>query len=298
MKFLKNRKFDLLLIFSLLIFCSVFIFSPFSFEKLVKAFDGDYARDISGNEIIDLDDWNYLDDDFLFRDGSNNMDGDLNMDEHRIVNLETPASTDLNHGATVEYVEDAISAAAAGGGDTFVNWGDNICPAGTNLLYSGLAFSAKYNSISGGSNPVCIQDDDPGEAYGSSYGDKMYPLTTGTSDSLPSDGTYSGTTIIQCAMCHKPASTCFEYFGRDDCGSSGFSITYNGYVLGSHAENDLVNPSAHHNPTQRACVNKIFDSSISAGANLGAIWYGSKIDDDFELGFVEDSFIKCAICCN
>ena len=295
MNFIKKNKLNALLILSLFIFSLLLIFSPFSFEKLARAFSGNYDR--TTDNSIDLQDWNWLDDDFLFRDGNNTMDGDLDMAGHRVTNLDTPAPTDLNHGATVKYVEDAISVATAGGGDTFVNWGDNTCPAGTDLLYSGSAFSAKYDSFSGGDNPVCIQSGNSGGAFSGTYGDNMYPLATGNnSNDLPPG--FAVDSVIQCALCHKPAGTCFEYMGRSDCGTSGFNPLYSGYILGSHSNADSSD-GLHHNSTQRLCVNDNFNSSIGSGGNLGALWYGTIIENNFSLDvYTENSFIKCSVCCN
>ena len=109
---------------------------------------------------------------------------------------------------------------------------------------------------------------------------------------------YSEDKIIQCALCHKPQGVCFEYVGRQDCGSSGFNAIYKGYLLGSDANNDLIN-GLHYNSTERLCVNDSFDANVSAGGNLGALWYGVVIEDNFSLNnYTEDAYIMCSVCCN
>ncbi|MCK4539948.1 hypothetical protein KAU09_02215 [Candidatus Parcubacteria bacterium] len=296
--FKKKDKQLLFIILVVLLFCGLLIFTPLSFENIAKALTlGNYNRTASDN-IIDVDDWNHLDNDFLLTDGANSMQGDLNMNNNRITNVTT--TNNPNDAANVEYVTDAIAAAeVAGGGDIFVNWGNDDCPGGTDKLYGGIAFSAPYNTTSGGSNPVCMQSGDAGPAHINANADKIYPVVTGGIETLPDSSVDSGSTItsesiIKCALCHNPAGTCYEHYGGHDCGGS-FSHVYRGYVLGSYATNGT---DSHYNSTQRACVNRDFDSSISAGVNMGAMWYGARIEENFGLGYTTDAFIKCSICCN
>lgn len=293
--FKKKDKQLLFIALVILLFCGLLVFTPLSFENIAKAVTlGNYNRGV-GDEIINLDDWNNLDNDFLLTDGGNSMQGDLDMGGNRITNVSTTA--DPNDAANIGYVVDAIATAGtSGGGDVFVNWGRGDCPGGSDILYSGYAFSARYDSISGGNNPVCMQAGSPGEAFTGIYADEMYPLITGQTDSLPP--AYSEDKIIQCALCHKPQGVCFEYVGRQDCGSSGFNAIYKGYLLGSDANNDLIN-GLHYNSTERLCVNDSFDANVSAGGNLGALWYGVVIEDNFSLNnYTEDAYIMCSVCCN
>ncbi|HOZ56490.1 MAG TPA: hypothetical protein PLH29_04665 [bacterium] len=274
------------------------VLSPFSFEKAALALQGRYNRTSSDNSITIVD-WNYLDDDFLATDGTNSMTGDLNMGNNRITNLVTSAAPANNDGATVQYVQNAISSAAsAGGGETFVQWGGGACPAGMNTLYSGVGFSALYSANAGGDNPQCIQVDTSAPIpFTGTYADNMYPIVTSLdAGNLPtSDSTMAAGRIVRCALCHKPTGTCYAHYGTHSC-ASGFAAAYTGYVLGSFATNGAA---SHYNSTQRACVNRNFQADISSGGNMGAMWYGTRIQGRLGLtAYSENTFIKCAICCN
>jgi len=95
----------------------------------------------------------------------------------------------------------------------------------------------------------------------------------------------------------------FVNWGNTDCPGAtklydgyGFSARYdNTSGVGSFADNGS---NGHYNSTERACVNRNFDSGAAAGGNMGAMWYGAKIENNLGLGYTIDAFIKCAVCCN
>ena len=279
----------------LIIISGFFIFSSFSLRQVALALTGNYSK-TSGNSL-DYTDWNNLSNDFLDKSGDT-MTGQLNMNSNKIVNLADPTSN--TEAANKQYVDSAAST-AGGGGAIFVNWGNTDCPGATKL-YDGYGFSARYDNTSGGSNPVCIQAGDAGGSHTNMYADMLYPLVTGSNASLPTNAVDSissieGDRIIKCAVCYKDGSTCFEGYGRHDCnmGVGDFFSVYEGYVLGSFADNGS---NGHYNSTERACVNRNFDSGAAAGGNMGAMWYGAKIENNLGLGYTIDAFIKCAVCCN
>lgn len=281
-------------IFIIIIGC--LILSPLSFRQVALALSGNYNRTTSSNSI-GIQDWNWIRDDFLAKDGdsivNNSMTGDLNMGGHRIINA-TTSSASPNDAATVQFVNNAISSAAsAGGGDVYTNWGSAGC--GTDdLMYSGFAFSARYDNTSGSSNPICIQSFSYSLPATASFGDNLYPVVTGDSINLPSSIT--GGRAVRCALCHVTSGTCYVHYGTNSCGT-GFNVKYSGYVLGSYGSNGAS--TGFYNPTQRACVNSGFDSTASVGTNMGAMWYGARIQNTFSLGgYTPGSFIRCSVCCN
>lgn len=287
----------------ILIVSGFFIFSPISLENVVLAVSGNYNRGV-GDETLLLDHWNYLDEDFLLRDGSNQMAGNLDMGNNLIINAINTDPADSGEAANVQYVDDAVAAAAiSGGGDTYIVWGDDMdlgdgtCGApGTIKLYDGVAFSAPYDTNAGGSNPICIQAGSFGSSYNELYADNLYPLVTGGSTYVPPGVT--GNRIVKCAVCHRPTATCYEAYGSSDCngGNAGFSLMYNGYIMGSYTAPGTDN---HYNSTQRACVTDAFDAGISAGGNMGAMWYASKVMSTFGgVPYTTNAFIRCSICCN
>jgi len=99
----------IILLFSLLIIY-VFLFSPGFLNKAALALQGDYTNKVDGSAITATE-WNYLDEDFLWKEGDT-MGGDLNMGGNNITNVATPAATDLNHAATVGYVNSMGGASA------------------------------------------------------------------------------------------------------------------------------------------------------------------------------------------
>lgn len=285
-------------LFLFFITIGLLIFAPLSLNQVALALQGRYNRAATDNSIGVVD-WNYLDDDFLARDGSGAMTGDLNMGGNQVTNVGAPSNN--TDAATVGYVNDSVSTAVSNGGSTFVNWGREDCPASTDLLYGGIAFSANYDAFAGGGNPVCIIPGDAGSVFGTMYSDQLYPLRTGDG-TFPTDGTSPilSNRIIKCAVCMRRPGACYTVFGSHDCNTTeGFNPLYAGYILGSRTSNNTA-AGYPHNPTQRACVNSTFDGELVRPAtDPGALWYAARIIENYGvLPQSEDSYIKCAICCS
>jgi len=261
--------------------------------------NGEYNRNIPpggpDSPNIVMQDWNYLDDDFLLRDGTNvNSDLDMLDDDgtsrHKIINLDTNSGV-LSDLVNVNYVNSNISSAQ--GGDTYINWGRSNCSGSDDLMYSGYAFATGYSNVSGSSNPVCVDSSDWGSFFNSSKKDKLVPLTTG--DNSLSPVSIPGRSFIKCAVCYRKNSTCFENYGSHDCGS--FNQIYGGYVM------SMVSDMSR-NATERGCLNENFESD-SPIMLWGAIWYGSRLQENFGENDYSDcvndgncNFLKCSICCN
>lgn len=286
---------------SLIIFilAIVYTFIPVSIKNHAFAFVSNYNRTAAEN-TLSLDDWNELDNDFLFRDGSNEMTGNLDMGTNRIINMSMSGSPSDTDGATVGYVDGEIaSMGASGRGDIITNWGSSTCPIGMNRLYQGFVFSAPYDESGGGDNPVCIESGDPGVASGGAIADDMYPMVTGADSNLPTSAqdavsTITGDRFVPCSVCYSPGQKCYTHFGSHAC-TAPFTNAYDGYLLGSYT---TTGGAGHMNSTERKCVNRAFDASNSAGGSMGAMWYGTRIVNNLTLGYVENAFIRCSVCCD
>jgi len=287
MKIYKNNFFSVSI--SLLFFVLFAAIAAFSYDKFAWALSPNYSKTLPG-ATLSLTEWNNLDDDFVAKSGDA-MTGILNMNGNRITNIASPAAT--TDAANKAYV-DAQFAAMAGSSAAavYVNWGRADCPSGSELLYSGVAFSAHYGSVGGSSNMVCLDDSGAaGDLFSEPNSDKLYPLVTGASASLPT-GITTGR-AVRCAVC-RHVGTCYETYGNTACNTSlGFNAAYSGYLMGAHS-----NSSTFLNSTERACANTNFDNSVSPSSSEGAIWIGTRIDNNLGLGYTTNSFIRCSVCCN
>ncbi len=280
------------LLASIFFFVSLICFDLFfasGLNNFAKALTGDYSKTLPAS--LTLTDWNNLDDDFVAKSGDS-MTGTLDMGGNRITNLNDPVND--SDAANKAYVDAQMaSLGVSGAGAVYINWGKDSCPGSATLLYNGFAFNASSGNTGGSDNYLCLNDSGlAGDGFTGTYADEMYPIVTGTSGNLPSGITANR--IVKCAVCRQ-AGTCYESYGAWACNSSaGFSSAYEGYVLGASSA------STASNSGERACVNKNFDSSVSvAGAEPPeTFWNGSIIDQDYSLGYTEDAFIKCSICCN
>ena len=294
---MKNNTFKIALLILLVSF--LYIISP-QIKQHAFALQGSYNR-LPSDDTLTVQDWNYLDDDFLLKSGDT-MSGNLNMGSNYITNLGMQATPGNNDAVTVQYVTNAISAAgSASGGDIYVVWGSTNCGT-NNSVYTGYAFSAPYNFNGGSGNPVCINTPNNADydfLFGSA--DNMVPLVTSLNDSyLPIQGTDDPNSrireqsFIQCAVCHNTSGVCYEHIGEQSC-ANGFASAYNGYMLGSYTTSGTDN---HRNSTSRACVDSEGFVFNDTQGYMGAMWYGSKIDNNSGLPYGIDTFVKCSLCCS
>lgn len=106
----KSKKLFIIASILLLIGVVMINFIPVSFQKIALAVTGNYNRTAAQNSIT-RDDWNLLDSDFLLTDGSNQMAGNLNMNNNKITNLQNPtADTDA---ANKGWVNTLLSSASS-----------------------------------------------------------------------------------------------------------------------------------------------------------------------------------------
>lgn len=274
-----------------LIVCGLFMLSGFSINRIVLAL-GNYSK--GATDELTFNDWNNLDDDFVDASGDT-MSGDLNMNSNKITNI-PDIPFDAKDAVNQNYVDTAVATAGGSGGDVFINWGQQVCPGTTELLYRGYAFG-NLHIHSGGAEAVCLQQ--PGDAGaepggigpGANLGDLLYPLGTGEDFRMPPG--IPDLKEIMCAVCFNPKGACYERWYGETCpGSSGFIPVYTGYGMGGYAS---------HGPSQRHCVDNInFDGSVDnlSYGDLGDIWYGTVLYENADIGlYTKDSYVKCSMCC-
>jgi hypothetical protein len=283
----------LIFLLTVLVASGFFILDGLTPGQIVLALTGTYNK--GTGDTLTTTDWNMLDDDFVARSGgaASNMTGILDMNNNRIANLLTPATGAGTDAANRSYVDTQI-AAAGNGGDTFVNWGQSNCPAGTNRLYYGYAFHQKWD-LSGGGEPVCIEygvDSSPAMSSASITEDALSPLATANAGQLPPN--IPPKRAIKCALCYRPNGICFEHWGGQSCGgAAGFSAVYAGYGMGGFA-NRTTNVNRH-------CVDNSanFDGSTLLTGPSEASWYGTNIYTNTGVGlYTLNSYVKCSVCCN
>lgn len=78
-------------LFLILLGCSFIVFFPSSLQQVAHALVGNYSTKATGDSIT-AQEWNDLDTDFLATDGTNSMQGNINMNGNRITNLPDPAA--------------------------------------------------------------------------------------------------------------------------------------------------------------------------------------------------------------
>jgi len=298
--FKNNFKIIFILIIALFFIFTAGALCNSNFKQYTLAL-GNYNRIVPPDSPdVTMDNWNDLDEDFLLRDGTNVnsnfdlLDGD-GFSQHKIVNLSVNSSED-NDLANVQFVNDSLSSAQ--GGDTYINWGRDDCPGSDQVLYSGYGFSVAIGGISGGNNPICIDDElEISENFSGNYRDALKPLVTDNHADLPSG--IPQRRNIKCAVCYKSNSTCFLNSGSHNCTSFGFNNTYSGFFM---SETSNIN----RNSLQRICLNENFDLSSEVSLmSVGAKLYSSRIQENFgnvvypdcEMGG-QCNFAKCSLCCN
>jgi hypothetical protein len=272
-------------------FSFVLIFLFIISSDYVFALSSNYNK--GSNEDLSVAEWNELANDFLAKSGEPEgvMLGELDLNNNSLINVGNYSnfSDVVNKG----YVN-SISA-AAGGGTTFVNWGREDCPSGTENLYNGFAFGVIKKDAGGSSNNICIKMGTSGGAYLDSDADKLYPLvTTNYSAFLPSE--ISDDDFVKCSVCYKSSSSCYMKSGDWSCDGS-YSPIYEGYHLGA-----IRSFASHYTSRERICVNRNFDDLAVPATFPGssdALLYGSRVDDNFGLSdFSTMTFLKCTVCCN
>jgi hypothetical protein len=206
------------------------------------------------------------------------------------------APTGANHAATKAYVDANTSqggAAAVGSTpEIFTYFGDDVCPADTTLIYSGVAFAGYYTHVGGSTDWSCVAPNDataPGIANGNTAW--VYPA------SIEGAGYYpSGTPNyrrLKCSVCQVNTGPCFTYWGNDECPSSYPRKLWGGYAISAYYT---------HTARKRECLDvQNVDTELlnGQGAQHGAIAYIEYLTFQSNVipGYTESKALQCAQCC-
>ena len=217
----------------------------------------------------------------------------VDFSQHRSLRIEYNGNSQTVPFAVVPYAlyaQNVVQSGSSGGsgsnGSVFTRWGNGTAPNGTTLLYSGFAFNEHYTQGGGSAEATCVKAGDVGApGPGSNYGDLLYPLGTGNATRMPPG--ISPKTEIKCAVVYAESPT-FEMWGSQTC-PTGWSATYTGYAMGGYY--------AHAHQSNRKCVdNSEYDFSVP-NPNWGAIWYGTVLYSNQNIGIYETNrYLKCAVC--
>lgn len=268
----------------------VFLAVAMATDAVFAIVNGNYNRTMAQPDIT-RQDWNWLDEDYVLRAGTT-FDGNLNLNTNHIFGLNTNA-LEMDSMANVGYVSSSVSSAS--GGSAYTNWGKATCESTDNLLYAGFVYTTNFGSTAGSGNQICINLPNDGDIFfNNAVADKLYPLKIGNAG-IPNDASIStGSDItnrhlIPCASCFRQNSGCYISVDTDSC-ASGFSDIYKGFLMGSRT--DVSNSG------DRFCINKDFDYG-ELRASTGSSLHGDRVENNFDLNaYSENSFIKCALCCN
>jgi hypothetical protein len=166
----------------------------------------------------------------------------------------------------------------ASGGSPMTRWGTQAAPAGTTLLYSGVAFESHHTHA--GSETACLKSGDPG-ATATYQGDILYPVAT--SGTTP-PGITTGR-LMHCAV-FLPSGPAVVVWGAWT-GPEGWTQAYKGYGMGGHY--------IHAGTSSRGCVDTdAFDASVTYDTS-GGIWYQTAIQLAPNGSYTANSMLKCSV---
>lgn len=172
------------------------------------------------------------------------------------------------------------------GMNQYFQWGTGSCTdPNAQTAYSGIAFTNYYTHQG---DTVCLRrNSTPGEPR-KYVGNLLYGVSVqGGAGVHP--GVIRDQTIVQCALCMTPSSSCFRLDGDAAC-PAGFSAKYTGYLYGNHYT---------HGVQSRVCVDaQVYDGSItSVGNDNGGYMYPTSTHSTVGTGVTTNSYVRCAICC-
>jgi hypothetical protein len=256
-------------------------------DKHVKPFaDGRYPKkadlktaDAAINETADPVHWSNLNGvpadlaDGTDADSGAALAAELQTDDGTVNESGDPVHwTNLN-GVPVELLD-----GDAAGGTPLTRWGTQSAPAGTTLLYSGVAFESHHTHP--GSETACLKSGDPG-ATATYQGDILYPVETG---GTTPPGITAGR-LMHCAVFLPPGPAVVVWGAWT--GPVGWTQAYKGFGMGGHY--------THAGTNSRGCVDTdAFDASVSY-STTAAIWYQSSIQVAPTANYTATSMLKCSV---
>ncbi|KAL4238240.1 hypothetical protein ACF0H5_002953 [Mactra antiquata] len=153
------------------------------------------------------------------------------------------------------------SVKGAGGGSTYVRWGNHDCPHnGTTLVYSGYTAGSYYDHIGGAANNLCLPPDPQWDHYDDTVAtnNQIYGAEYNVGWNNGNMGTeFFGKSIqnddVPCAVCYSQRSEMIMIPARLDC-YPGWTKEYSGYLMSGH----YVNKS----PSMYTCVDKAVETVV------------------------------------
>jgi outer membrane murein-binding lipoprotein Lpp len=191
----------------------------------------------------------------------------------------------------------ALSGGAAGG-VTFVRWGRQDCPTGTDLVYSGFVGGKSHTHGGSGTNTLCLASNPEYDQYNDAdhngaliYGVEMEMSSYGLNGAAPFNSLHDATP--GCAVCRdSSASTQFMYPGTQTC-PTGWNKRVRGYLMANHY-------------TQASSTFVCVDENVQAGphnpadSQNGTLWYPTEGEcGSLPCGpgqYVQNREITCSIC--
>jgi len=189
-------------------------------------------------------------------------------------------------GATLQLLQPARGQAirlVPGSGDTFIRWGSEEAPAGTELIYSGFGYA---NFITHAPRtPIVLQTGDPAATGTLSQGDLLYPLHTASGGMMP-PGIMDGT-FLKGAVCLAPRATATIWGTHTP--PQGWSVLYRGYSMGGDYRDAGVG-------TGLVVEAEEFDVSVSSGGSNVCRLFGTATQLLVPGGSDPSGrFVKCAV---
>jgi|GEM_PF-1135422 len=168
-------------------------------------------------------------------------------------------------------------------GDIYTRLGNATAPAGTELLYSGFAYTAYYNH-SGSGDMTCFKTNGTAGTVAYSYGDLLYAADVHHlhNDCVPAH------TMVKCAVYYSPRPRAVIW-GDNTC-PANWTLSYHGYAIGSYY--------THPAPMERVCLDvQNIDTSVNV-VGAKAHMYATNLYQGYaELGNPPTNRnLRCAVC--
>lgn len=176
---------------------------------------------------------------------------------------------------------------------TYVRWGSNSCPSGSELLFKGIAAGNHYDHSGSGTNTLCLHTS-PQYPKGFSDGDQDGALLYGTEyqNTGTLDGSAKENKDAACAMCmSSTAGDVYVQWGRSNSCSNEHTTLYTGLVMADYYK-------YHEEDTLCVDPERASHAGGSSGNENGHLWYTSEsekgaIDESI---YPDDREVGCSVC--
>ena len=173
-------------------------------------------------------------------------------------------------------------------GVSYTRWGNNGCPAGAQLVYSGKMAGSHYTHSGGGANYICLTDQPDYNIPSLPRGPVSYLY--GTEYQHPIKGVHDDG--APCAVCYVSGRTAKEMIPGTTACPGGWTREYYGYLMSGHFH--------HKGRNEYICVDKDQKSlPNSAGNQDGALLYHVHIDCSTDIRcppYNPSKSLTCTVC--